>query len=76
MDELILFANKQNATNKATCMEVFEYATKKTPAIASDNLLKFAIRSLSDEEARVKWESAKVIGNVVKFFPNQLTECI
>lgn len=29
MDELILFANKQNATNKATCMEAFEYATKK-----------------------------------------------
>lgn len=72
LDELLAYTEKQIATNKATCIEAIESATKKSPAIADDSLLGFVTRSLLQEEPRVKWESAKVIGNIAHLFPGQL----
>ena len=76
IDELIAYAEKQKATDKATCIEAVEYATKKEPTIADENLLAYMTKALTDNEPRVKWESAKVIGNIAKLFPTQLDKCI
>jgi hypothetical protein len=76
LEELLVFAEKQKATNKATCIEAIEYATKKVPSIANENLLAFVTTALKDDEPRVKWESAKVIGNIAKIFPTQLDKAI
>lgn len=76
MDELLAYAEKQKASDKATCIEAVEYATKKLPGIANENLLNYVAKCLTDEEPRVKWESAKVIGNVAKNFPTQLETSI
>lgn len=76
MDELLAFAEKQIAINKATCIEAIEYATKKTPAIADESVLHYATKALKEEEPRIKWESAKVITNIVKLFPNDLKKSI
>jgi len=76
LDELIAYAEKQKATDKATCIEAIEYATKNIPAIADEGLLSFVTRALKDDESRVKWESAKVIGNIAKLFPAQLEKPI
>jgi hypothetical protein len=76
IEELLVYAEKQKATDKATCIEAVEYATKKNPTIADESLLEYVTKALKDEEPRVKWESAKVIGNVAKLFPNQLDKAI
>lgn len=76
IDELVAYAEKQKATDKATCIEAVEYATKKDPSIADENLLFYVIIALKDDEPRVKWESAKVIGNIAKIFPGQLDKAI
>lgn len=76
IDELVAYAEKQKATDKATCIEAVEYATKKVPTIADENLLAYVTKALKDDEPRVKWESAKVIGNIAKFFPTQLDKAI
>lgn len=76
LEELLAYAAQQKATDKATCIEAVEYATKKTPAMADESLLLFVTASLRDDEPRVKWESAKVIGNIAKLFPTQLDESI
>jgi|SRR5690606_12839780 len=76
MDELIAFAERQNSVDKATCIEAVEFATKKIPTIADENLFTYVIKALKDDESRVKWESAKVIGNVAKLFPMQLDKAI
>lgn len=76
IDELVVYAEKQKATDKATCIEAIEYATKKDPAIADENVLTFVTKALQNDEPRVKWESAKVIGNIAKLFPTQLDKCI
>jgi hypothetical protein len=76
IEELVAYAEKQKAVDKATCIEAVEYATKKTPTIADENILAYVTKALKDDEPRVKWESAKVIGNIAKLFPNQMDKCI
>jgi len=76
LDELLAYTEKQKATDKASCIEAIEAATKKSSKIADEDLLAFVTKSLSDREPRVKWESAKVIGNIAKQFPTQLDESI
>ncbi len=72
LDELIAFGEVQSPIYKATCIEAVEYATKKQPEIATDNLLLFVTKALDDPEPRVKWESAKVIGNCAKFIKDDV----
>lgn len=72
MEELIAFAEIAKDTAKATCIEAIEYATQKTPAISDENVLSFATQSLTNKAPRVKWESAKVIGNIAPLFPTKL----
>lgn len=72
IDELLIYAEKQ----KATCIEAIEYATKKQPNIANQNLLNYTTKALKDNEPRVKWESAKVIGNIAHLFPTELEKPI
>jgi hypothetical protein len=76
IDELVSYAEKQKATDKATCIEAVEYATKKLPTIADENLLAYLTKALKDDEPRVKWESAKVVGNIAKLFPTQIGKTI
>lgn len=76
IDELLVYAEKQKASDKATCLEAIELATQKMPNIADETVMDYATKSLSDEEPRVKWESAKVIGNIAKLFPKKLDKAI
>lgn len=71
--ELIGFAQKQKPADKATCIEAVEYATKKKPEIADESLLTYVSEALSDDEPRIKWESARVIGNIARLFAASLT---
>jgi len=71
-EELIACAEKMKASEMATCIEAIEYASKQNPKIADENVLAFAIRMLHSEAPRVKWESAKVIGNIASLFPDRL----
>lgn len=76
LGELLAFAEKQLSKDKATCIEAIESATNKCPTIADEDLLSFITKALRNEEPRVKWESAKVIGNIAKQFPDQLDNAI
>lgn len=76
LDELIAYAEKQKTVDKATCIEAIEFATKKLPTIANEALFDYVTKTLKDAEPRVKWESAKVIGNIAKHFPDALSKCL
>lgn len=75
-DELIAFAEKQKDPAKATCVEAMEYATKLKPNIADETVLTFVTNSLTAKAPRIKWESAKVIGNIAHLFPKNLDKAI
>lgn len=76
VEELLAFAEKQKDPAKATCIEAMEYATKQNPAIAEESLWSFVTNTLAAKAPRIKWESAKVIGNIAHLFPEKLEEAI
>lgn len=76
VEELIVFAENKKDAIKATCMEAAEYATKQNPKIATESLFVFACDSLTEKAPRLKWESAKVIGNIAFLYPENLTKAI
>ncbi len=76
IDELIAFAEKSKDSEKATCIEAIEYATKENSKIADENVFNFVTKTLTDKAPRVKWESARVIGNIAHLFPTKLNKAI
>jgi len=76
IDELIAFAEQQKDPDKATCIEAIEYATKQNPTIADETVFHFVTNTLTAKAPRIKWESAKVIGNVAHLFPSKLEQPI
>jgi HEAT repeat protein len=74
--ELIEFAKTSKDPVKATCIEAFEFATKRKPEIADISCLEFVTKTLTEKAPRVRWESAKVIGNIAHLYPRNLDATI
>jgi hypothetical protein len=74
--DVIEAAKSSTGSDKGTCIEAIEFATKARPEIASLDCLKFVTDSLLDRAPRVKWESAKVIGNIARLYPDKLDKAI
>lgn len=75
-EELLAFAEKAKDPVKATCIESFEFATRQNPKVATEPVLDFVIRSLAEKAPRIKWESAKVVGNLAPYFPQKVEEAV
>jgi len=76
VDTLIDFAKTSKDPVKATCIESMEYATKSKPEIASSYWLDYVTASLNEKAPRIKWESAKVVGNIAHLYPGKLDEAV
>lgn len=76
MNEVLAFTSKQNSIVKASCIEAIELSSKTKPNLVDEEIILFVINSLSDDEPRVKWESAKVISNVAHLFPEHLKSAV
>ena len=76
LNELIEFAMASKDPNKATCIEALEFATKIKPEIASIACLNFVSKTLTEKAPRVKWESARVVGNIAHLYPDNLDVAI
>jgi HEAT repeat protein len=74
--DLAASAEKLKDPAKATCIEALEFATKQKPAIIDKAGFRFVTASLTSKAPRVKWESAKVIGNTAHLFKEELGEPI
>ncbi len=75
-DELIAFSEKSKDPVKATCIEALEYATKQNPNLADETVFSFVTKTLTEKAPRIKWESAKVIGNTAHLFHENLDQAI
>jgi hypothetical protein len=75
-DELTEIAATLKDPAKAICIEALEFATKQNPAIASEGCFDFVTKSLLSKAPRVKWESARVIGNIAHLFCNKLDDAV
>ena len=68
---LVDFASTQKDPVKATCIEAIEVATQSKADIANDKAIDFVVSSLSEKAPRIKWESARVISNIIHLFPEK-----
>jgi hypothetical protein len=76
VDELIEFAQRAKDPVKATCIEAIELATRTHPELATTSCVAFVSHALQEKAPRVKWESARVIGNIAHLHSNTLEEAI
>jgi hypothetical protein len=72
--EIINVAGGLKDPAKATCIEALEHATGINPGIATPQLLDFVTECLLLKAPRIKWESARVIGNTAHRFPERLSQ--
>lgn len=75
-EELIAVAKTVRKVDLGNCMEALEYATRENTLLVTRACLDFATQCLSHQAPRVRWESAKVIGNIAPLFPNDLEPAI
>ncbi len=75
-DELLSVAHSAKDPSKATCIEALEFATKQKPGLADDHCFQFVTEALKSKAPRIKWESAKVIGNTAHLFSKNLDDVI
>lgn len=68
--ELIAFAHTCKDPAKATCIEAIEFATNGGAVSIASTDLEWIIDRLADKAPRIKWESAKVIGNTIHLHPD------
>ncbi|MEI6060960.1 MAG: hypothetical protein WCR72_09640 [Bacteroidota bacterium] len=76
IDQLINFASSAKDADKASCIEVVEHVSLKTPSIVNQDAFGFVTRSLAEKAPRIKWESARVVGNTAHLFEDQLEAAI
>jgi hypothetical protein len=76
IDQLIQFAEMARDSHRATCIESLEFATKQKPTILNEKCFHFVVQALTSMAPRVKWESARVIGNTAHLFTDKLDEAI
>jgi hypothetical protein len=73
---LIQFAETAKDTHKANCIEALEFATKQKPTVLDATCFQFVVQALTSKAPRIKWESAKVIGNTAHLFTDRLDDAI
>jgi len=76
VNEFVSFAATCKDPDKATCIEALEFATIKKPEIATKACFDLVTIGLTAKAPRVKWESARVVGNIAHLFPESLDEVI
>jgi hypothetical protein len=74
--DVVTLAENSKDPVKATCIEAIEFATKENAGIADVHTLNFVCTTLKEKAPRIKWESAKVIGNIAHLFPAKLDNAI
>ena len=72
--EIIDCAKVLKDSDKAIVLEAFEYISKNNHGLIEKEVLDFASNNLESKASRVKWESAKVIGNTISQFPEKAEE--
>lgn len=76
VDEFVSGVEHMKDSLKGSCVEALEFTSKAQPELITLKAFEFVVEHLKHKAPRVRWESAKVIGNVAHLFPDKLDEAI
>jgi len=76
INDLMLYAETAKDSEKGTCIEALEFVSRINPKMINKKCFEFVVNHLPDKAPRVKWECAKIIGNIAPLFKNNLESAI
>lgn len=74
--DLVSFCARAKDPAIATCIEAIEFASRKEAELVDAKVFAFVTGMLGAKAPRIKWESAKVIGNTARLHLKKLDEAI
>ena len=75
LNQLIEYFEVGSVADKGNCIEVMEYVSQDDPKFVLP-YIKFIIEHINNDAPKVKWETARVIGNVAQQFPDKVSNAI
>ncbi len=76
VDQLTDLARNAKEPVRATCIEALEHVTLANPGMLTETAFDFVVKCLADKAPRVKWESARVVGNTAALFLAKLDQAV
>lgn len=74
--DVLIYTDKKKETIIASCVEAFEIVSRTAPQLITKEVIVFVSKTLSAKAPRLKWESAKVLGNSAANYVNEYKEAI
>jgi len=75
LDEVVRYFEVGSTAEKGSCIEVMEYVSQDKPDLILP-YLDFIIKHINDDAPRVKWETARVIGNLSSKYQDEVSKSI
>lgn len=76
INDVVSYALEAKDSETANCIEALEFVTKQQANCLSNDHFNFVVNCLNHKAPRIKWESAKVIGNTAFNHQNQLEKAL
>ena len=76
VNEIIEHMHNAKDPIKGSCIEALEYATEKQSDLLDIETFLYITSCLKSKAPRIKWESAKVLGNTANHFPELIQDTI
>jgi len=73
--QLIAYFEIGSVSEKGSCIEAIERIAREKPEIILPHI-DFIIDHINDQAPKVKWETARVIGNFSQKYPNEVAKAI
>ncbi|MEK6615488.1 MAG: hypothetical protein AABZ32_05170 [Bacteroidota bacterium] len=75
IDELMDYFEVGTNAEKGSCFEVLKYVSESNPEIVLP-YLDIVIELINDKEPKIRWQTARVVGNMAKKFPNKASNAV
>jgi ribosomal 30S subunit maturation factor RimM len=75
LSEVVDCFNGGSTADKGNCIEAIELVTEERPETLVP-YLDFIVEQINHDAPRVKWESARAIGNMAKYYSDKLIDAI
>ncbi|MBS7632214.1 hypothetical protein KEJ15_01135 [Candidatus Bathyarchaeota archaeon] len=75
IEQLIDYFEVGSVSEKGSCVEAIERIARDKPEIVVSHI-DFIIDHINDQAPKIKWETARVIGNLSQKYPNEVAKAV
>ncbi len=73
--ELVKYFEVGSIADKGSCIEVMKYVSQEKPEIVLP-YLEFVTKHINDDAPKIKWETARVIGNLAQEYSDKVSKAV